>query len=53
MINQKKPSIYETRVVKKFFEQHDDPSTTSEMSDYVQQVCGREKSPAPPHSLAI
>lgn len=34
----KKPSIYESRVVKKFFEQHDDPDTTSGISNYLQQV---------------
>eukprot|EP00903_Cladosiphon_okamuranus_P009684 g9214.t1 len=34
----KKPSIYETRVVKKFFEQHDDPVTTYGISDYVQKL---------------
>lgn len=38
MASKQKPSIYETRVVKKFFEQHDDPATTSGISDYVQQV---------------
>lgn len=34
----KKPSIYESRVVKKFFEQHDDPDTTSGISNSLQQV---------------
>ncbi|CAN0455257.1 unnamed protein product, partial [Ectocarpus sp. 12 AP-2014] len=34
----KKPSIYESRVVKKFFEQHDDPDTTSGISNYLQQL---------------
>lgn len=47
LTNRKKPSIYETRVAKKFFEQHDDPSTTSEISDYVRQVCGRRERPPP------
>lgn len=43
---QQKPSIYETRVVKKFFEQHDDPDTTSGISDYVQKVGGK-RAPSP------
>ncbi|CAM9738603.1 unnamed protein product [Ectocarpus fasciculatus] len=34
----KKPSIYESRVVKKFFEQHDDPDTTSGISNSLQQL---------------
>ncbi|CAM9955917.1 unnamed protein product, partial [Ectocarpus sp. 12 AP-2014] len=34
----KKPSIYESRVVKKFFEQHDDPYTTSGISNFLQQL---------------
>lgn len=56
---EQKPSIYETRVVKKFFEQHDDPATTRGISDYVQEVNNMhtphhnaEKAPRPPPALA-
>ena len=56
---EQKPSIYETRVVKKFFEQHDDPATTCGISDYVQEVNNMhtphhnaEKAPRPPPALA-
>ena len=34
----KKPSIYETRVVKKYFNQHEDPSETADISSYLQKV---------------
>lgn len=46
----KKPSIYESRVVKKFFEQHDDPDTTSGISNYLQQVQQYAIKPLPTRS---
>lgn len=42
----KKPSIYETRVVKKYFNQHEDPAETADISTYVQKVSKRASVPS-------